>query len=493
MLPLGAPRGVARVLGPSGREVAACDVPREPHAPHRDEHRERDQVRCRPTGAAPATRRAAPDPDPTRCRRRRCGAARARARTTRVTYASRNSALCPNTSARNVGTRFPSGPETCRLYLSHARTRGNTSATVLTYPCFAEPGRPRRDRCVALRRKDASVSRTTRILLLALPIVLTVAVLGYAVVATMQVQREQAGLRPASAHRGLDRHDSAAQPRRAPGRRRDARADRDSGAKRGTIIFDMAHSEVFGPQDPSELGQSKAVERMRAAGYAVRVITEKISKSTLGPDVAAVYLPGPMVPLIGQGAHRARRLRPARRHDDHDRPRAVPDSGHARPLRTAGRHGRHGRPGATGRSRACGRRARSRRTRSPSGVKTLTVVSGWPVEPVSVRDRRPAHRRRGAQGRRRRRQRRQRVRRHGPAAALRRRGRCDHRLGSRRRSRRRCDLREHRHRHERQREVPRQPARAHLGAATGLDPVSRAASMRERTPSRKVGGRHGYS
>ncbi len=64
----------------------------------------------------------------------------------------------------------------------------------------------------------------------------------------------------------------------------------------GTIVFDRAHGEIFPPEDTSQLGQSQAVERMRAAGYEVRVNTDTISPATLD-GVAAVYVPGPMRPF----------------------------------------------------------------------------------------------------------------------------------------------------------------------------------------------------
>lgn len=139
------------------------------------------------------------------------------------------------------------------------------------------------------------MSRTTRTLLVALPIVLTVAVLGYAAFAVMDVRRGVRSTRNIS----VQPAPGATQPlnRAAPPVVAGTLAPSTQRPARGTIVFDMAHSEVFGPQDQGQLGQSRAVEQMRNAGYAVRVITEKISADTLGPDVAAVFVPGPMMPF----------------------------------------------------------------------------------------------------------------------------------------------------------------------------------------------------
>ncbi len=152
----------------------------------------------------------------------------------------------------------------------------------------------------------------------------------------------------------------------------------NSGSSRGTIIFDMAHSEVFGAQDPGELGQSKVVERMRAAGYAVQIITEKISKETLGPDVAAVYLPGPMVPLTD--AERTAL-------DDFVRRGGTMIMTVHVPFPIMGTPARYGLPVGTGVMVAPGVTpnpgvwATSEIKKDPvtRGVKTLSVVSGWPV------------------------------------------------------------------------------------------------------------------
>lgn len=214
-------------------------------------------------------------------------------------------------------------------------------------------------------------------LLIALPIVLTVAVLGYAVSATMRVQR---GNRTAFGPTSALTSSNTTQPLNpsAPVVVAETLEPTGSHAKRGTIIFDMSHSEVFGPQDPSELGQSKAVERMRAAGYAVQVNTEKISKDTIGSDVAAVFLPGPMVPLM-------------------DKERTVLDDFVHRggtiiltvhvPFPILGTPARYGLPVGTGvmidptLQGDPGVWATSAVKADPltRGVKTLSVVSGWPV------------------------------------------------------------------------------------------------------------------
>ena len=220
------------------------------------------------------------------------------------------------------------------------------------------------------------MSRTTRLLLIVVPIALTVAVLGYAVVATMKVQRDaQAALSPAP--EGSPNTTQPLNPA-APIVVAETLEPTASRAKRGTIIFDMAHSEVFGPQDASELGQSKTVERMRAAGYAVQVTTERVSKDMLGPDVVAVFLPGPMVPLS-------------------DKERTVLDDFVRRggtmilsvhvPFPIMGTPARYGLPVGTGvmvdpnAQADPGVWATGEMKKDPltEGVKALSVVSGWPV------------------------------------------------------------------------------------------------------------------
>ncbi len=72
-----------------------------------------------------------------------------------------------------------------------------------------------------------------------------------------------------------------------------AEGQRPAVPRRGVIVFDMAHGEIFAPEDTSELGQSRAVEQMRAAGYEVRVNTQPLTAESLD-GVAAVFLAGPM-------------------------------------------------------------------------------------------------------------------------------------------------------------------------------------------------------
>jgi len=66
-----------------------------------------------------------------------------------------------------------------------------------------------------------------------------------------------------------------------------------SGGGRGVIVFDMAHGEIFSPEDTTELGQSEAVAQMSDAGYEVKVNTERINEATLD-GVSALYVAGPM-------------------------------------------------------------------------------------------------------------------------------------------------------------------------------------------------------
>jgi hypothetical protein len=142
------------------------------------------------------------------------------------------------------------------------------------------------------------VSRTTRIALIATPVVLLLALLGYAVFSAWQVGQYREQIASGGQSEASQGTTAPLNPT-APLVVAETLPPTRPGASRGTIIFDMAHSEVFGPQDESQLGQSKAVARMRAAGYAVRVNTEKFTKdSSIGSDVAAVFLPGPMVGLM---------------------------------------------------------------------------------------------------------------------------------------------------------------------------------------------------
>ena len=66
--------------------------------------------------------------------------------------------------------------------------------------------------------------------------------------------------------------------------------------RRGTIVFDMGHGEIFGAEDTSELGQSEAIARMRAAGYDVIVNPDAIDMADLR-GASGLVIAGPMRPL----------------------------------------------------------------------------------------------------------------------------------------------------------------------------------------------------
>lgn len=59
------------------------------------------------------------------------------------------------------------------------------------------------------------------------------------------------------------------------------------------VIFDMAHGEVFGPDDTSELGQSAFVDRIVQAGFEVEVNNDEITRERLR-DASLLVLAGPM-------------------------------------------------------------------------------------------------------------------------------------------------------------------------------------------------------
>lgn len=63
------------------------------------------------------------------------------------------------------------------------------------------------------------------------------------------------------------------------------------------IIFDMAHGEIFGAEDTSDLGQSKAVELIRESGFNVEVNTAPLTAESLD-GAAGVVLAGPMRALM---------------------------------------------------------------------------------------------------------------------------------------------------------------------------------------------------
>lgn len=65
---------------------------------------------------------------------------------------------------------------------------------------------------------------------------------------------------------------------------------------RGSIVFDMAHGEIFSATDPSPLGQSSAIRRMRQAGFEVVINKQLITDDTLA-EASGLVLAGPMAPL----------------------------------------------------------------------------------------------------------------------------------------------------------------------------------------------------
>jgi Domain of unknown function (DUF4350) len=62
------------------------------------------------------------------------------------------------------------------------------------------------------------------------------------------------------------------------------------------VLFDVAHREIFGPKNTSELGQSAAVARMRAAGVRV-VATHSPFTPAMLRGVSGVMISGNMQPL----------------------------------------------------------------------------------------------------------------------------------------------------------------------------------------------------
>jgi Domain of unknown function (DUF4350) len=62
------------------------------------------------------------------------------------------------------------------------------------------------------------------------------------------------------------------------------------------VLFDVAHREIFGPKNTSELGQSAAVARMRSAGVRV-VATHTPFTSAMLRGVSGVMISGNMQPL----------------------------------------------------------------------------------------------------------------------------------------------------------------------------------------------------
>jgi hypothetical protein len=62
------------------------------------------------------------------------------------------------------------------------------------------------------------------------------------------------------------------------------------------VLFDLAHSEIFGPSNTTDVGQSAAVARMRKTGIRV-VATHTPYTSQMLKDVAGVVVSGNMRPL----------------------------------------------------------------------------------------------------------------------------------------------------------------------------------------------------
>lgn len=62
------------------------------------------------------------------------------------------------------------------------------------------------------------------------------------------------------------------------------------------LVFDMGHGEIFSADDSTQLGQSKAVEQMRNAGFDVRINRDAITAEDLA-GVSGLVVAGPMRPL----------------------------------------------------------------------------------------------------------------------------------------------------------------------------------------------------
>lgn len=61
----------------------------------------------------------------------------------------------------------------------------------------------------------------------------------------------------------------------------------------GTVVFDMGHGEVFSAEDTTELGQSQAISRIKAAGFRVEVNDDIITDEDLA-GASGLILAGPM-------------------------------------------------------------------------------------------------------------------------------------------------------------------------------------------------------
>lgn len=72
--------------------------------------------------------------------------------------------------------------------------------------------------------------------------------------------------------------------------------DSTSTGKGPVVLFDLAHSEIFGPTNTTDVGQSAAVARMRKAGLRV-VATHTAYTPEMLEDAAGVIISGNMRPL----------------------------------------------------------------------------------------------------------------------------------------------------------------------------------------------------
>lgn len=155
----------------------------------------------------------------------------------------------------------------------------------------------------------------------------------------------------------------------------------DEPGPRGSIVFDMAHGEVFGPQDSTDLGQSAVVGLARAGGYGVTVNTSQITTDTFSENVAAIYLPGPMRPFTESERNAL---------DDFVRRGGTAIISIHVPFPVMGTPTRYGLPVGKGVMIATGSSAdpsdpgvwtTDRIASDPltEGVKRILVVSGWPV------------------------------------------------------------------------------------------------------------------
>lgn len=72
--------------------------------------------------------------------------------------------------------------------------------------------------------------------------------------------------------------------------------DSATSGKGPIVLFDVAHMEIFGPKNTSQLGQSAAVARMRKAGVRVVATHDPYTPAML-KDASAVVISGNMQPL----------------------------------------------------------------------------------------------------------------------------------------------------------------------------------------------------